>query len=132
MNFWKNLGIVLASIVALFVVIFIVWIGFFPSGRAVFNNYQNRMQKIDDKTSYQQRKIVEDTCRAMISTYESDKITYELYKSSTSTEKQGWAEQAKLRANSTASTYNNYILQNTYIWKDNIPTDINIKLVLLK
>ena len=29
-----------------------------------------------------------------------------------------------MRANKTASTYNNYILNNTYVWKENIPSDI--------
>ena len=35
-----------------------------------------------------------------------------------------WAAQAKTRANKTASSYNNYILQNNFVWKDNIPKDI--------
>ena len=35
---------------------------------------------------------------------------------------------AKTRANNTASTYNNYILKNSYVWKDNIPSDIKTKL----
>lgn len=43
-------------------------------------------------------------------------------------EKKSWAEQAKMRANKTASTYNNYILENSFVWEDNIPSDINYKL----
>lgn len=128
MNFWKSLLIVLGVIVF----IFIIWIGFFPSGRTVFNRYTTQMQKIDDKTMYQQRKTVEDTCRAMIASYNTDKLTYEQYVGSSSTEKQSWAEQARMRANKTASTYNNFILQNTFLWKDNIPPDINIKLEYIK
>lgn len=81
-------------------------------------------RKIDDATNYDTIKKVEDTCRAMISSYESDRLTYEQYKDSDNEEKQSWAEQAKMRANKTASTYNNYILENSFVWSDNIPEDI--------
>ena len=29
-----------------------------------------------------------------------------------------------MRANQTANTYNEYILKNSHVWKDNIPSDI--------
>ena len=38
------------------------------------------------------------------------------------------ANNAKIRANNTANTYNNYILKNSYVWKDNVPSDIKTKL----
>lgn len=60
--------------------------------------------------------------------YTSDKLTYEQYKDSDNAEKQSWAEQAKMRANKTASTYNNYILKNSYIWKGAVPSDIYMTL----
>ena len=99
-----------------------------PSGRATWNNWFHKVQEADDATNYETRKQVEDTCRAMISSYKSDKLTYEQYKDSDDEEKQSWAEQAKMRANKTASTYNNYILKNNYIWKGNIPSDIYMTL----
>lgn len=95
-----------------------------PSGKAAWNKYTHKLQEVDDDTNYKTLKRVEDTCRAMISSYEADKLTYEQYKDSDDTEKQSWAEQAKMRANKTASSYNNYILENEYIWKDNVPADI--------
>lgn len=64
----------------------------------------------------------------MISTYEADRLTYEQYKDSGDEEEQSWAEQAKMRANRTASTYNNYILENSYVWQDNVPSDIYTEL----
>ncbi len=85
-------------------------------------------QKIDDKTNYQTIKKVEDTCRAMISSYESDKLTWQQYKDSNNEEKKSWAEQAKMRANKTASTYNNYILENSFVWSGNVPRDIRNQL----
>lgn len=85
-------------------------------------------QKIDDATSYDTRKKVEDACRAMQSSYEADRLTYEQYKTSDSEEKQSWAEQAKMRANKTAATYNNYILENSFVWSGNVPGDISTAL----
>ena len=93
-------------------------------------DYINR--KVDDATNYETIKKVEDTCRAMIASYESDKLTYEQYKDSTNEEKQSWAEQAKMRANTTASSYNNYILNNSFVWNGNIPVDIKIELPYLE
>ncbi|MBP3404735.1 MAG: hypothetical protein J6N18_01420 [Kiritimatiellae bacterium] len=88
-------------------------------------------RKIDDATSYETLKKVEDTCRAMQASYESDRLTYEQYKDSDNEEKQSWAEQAKMRANKTAATYNSYILENSFVWKDAVPDDIRIELPIL-
>lgn len=103
-----------------------------PQGLSTINTYHYHMQKTDDVTNYNTIKEVEDTCRAMISSYESDKLTYEQYKDSDNTEKQSWAEQAKIRANKTATTYNNYILKNSFVWSDNIPDDICMELEIIK
>ena len=99
-----------------------------PAGRAAVNTYLFNVQKADDQTNYATKKEAEDTCRAMLSSYESDRLTYEQYKDSDSKEKQSWAEQAKMRANKTASTYNNYILENSFVWEGNVPADIRNKL----
>lgn len=99
-----------------------------PAGRASWNNYWHDVQEADDNTNYETRKQVEDTCRAMIASYESDKLTYMQYKDSDNEEQQSWAEQAKIRANKTAVEYNNYILKNDYVWNGNIPADIRMEL----
>lgn len=106
----------------------IVFFGCTPNGRAVWNNYWHDVQVVDDNTNYETLKKVEDTCRSMIASYESDKLVYEQYKDSDNPEKQAWAEQAKMRANKTASSYNNYILENRYVWKNNVPADIYMNL----
>lgn len=103
-----------------------------PSGRVAINSYFHDVQKVDDSTRYATRKEVEDSCRAMISSYESDKLTYMQYIGSDSEEKQNWAEQAKMRANKTASSYNNYVLKNSYVWSDNIPEDIKEQLEVIE
>ena len=91
---------------------------------ALWNSWFHAVQKADDATNYDTRKQVEDTCRAMIASYNSDRMTWQQYKDSPDEEKQSWAEQAKMRANKTASSYNNYILKNSYVWQDNVPADI--------
>ena len=88
-------------------------------------------RKIEDRTSYDTRKKVEYTCRSMIASYKTDKATYEMYKTSDNEEKQSWAEQAKMRANKTANTYNEYILKNSFVFEGNIPTDIETRLMII-
>ena len=104
----------------------------FPSGRAALNTWRHELQKVDDATSYQTRKQVEDTCRATIVSYESDKLTWEQYKDSESAEQRGWADSAKIRANKAALTYNEYFLKNSYVFDGNVPADIRTELPLIE
>jgi len=103
-----------------------------PVGRGIINTYKYQVQKVDDVTNYKTMKKVEDTCRTMIASYEADKLMYLQYKDSDHEEKQTWAEQAKIRANKTAVSYNTFILENNYVWKDNVPNDIAYELELIE
>lgn len=123
---------VIGVILAVLLIVGIIYFSAVPAGVATWNNWWHGVQKADDATNYDTLKKVEDTCRAMIASYNSDKLTYEQYKNSNSEEKQSWAEQAKMRANKTAVEYNNYILKNTYIWKGNIPADIYMNLEIIQ
>lgn len=118
------------TIISIAVVLFLVCFIFYatPEGRGLINTYFFQVQKVDDRTNYQTIKKVEDTARSMIASYESDKLVYEQYKGSDNEEKASWGEGARMRANKTAATYNNYILENSFIWEDNIPEDIKEKL----
>lgn len=115
---------IIAIVASCVLLIPIIYFSATPSGRRTWNNWWHDVQTADDDTRYETRKKVEDTCRSMIASYNSDKLTYEQYKDSDNSEKQSWAEQAKMRANKTASTYNNYILKNNYVWKNDVPSDI--------
>ena len=119
---------VLAVILAILLFVGIIYFTATPAGVATWNNWFHAVQVADDNTNYKTKKKVEDTCRAMIASYEADKLTYEQYKDSDNEEKQSWAEQAKMRANKTASSYNNYILENNYVWENNVPKDIKGRL----
>ena len=128
-------GIVLTVIISVIVIALIIgglYFGATPRGRETWNNWFHAVQKADDATRYSTRKQVEDSCRAMIASYTSDKMTYEQYVGSENTEKQSWAEQAKMRANKTAATYNEYVLKNSYVWEGNVPEDILAQLEYLK
>lgn len=120
----KSFGITLSIIISVILIGFIIFVSCTPTGVRLINGYEHSLKSADDDTNYETRKKVEDTCRAMIASYNSDKLTYEQYKDSDNSEKQSWAEQAKMRANKTASTYNNYILKNNYVWKNDVPDDI--------
>ena len=125
----KNVFAIIGAILLIVALVGLpIFFGATPTGKAIWNNWFHAVQKADDATNYETRKKVEDTCRAMIASYNADKLTYEQYKDSDNEEKQSWAEQARMRANKTASTYNNYILENSYVWQDNVPSDIYMRL----
>ena len=103
-----------------------------PFGVYTINKYSYAVRKADDMSNYKTLKEVEDTCRSYIVSYESDKVMYEQYKDSDNAEEKKWANSAKIRANKTAITYNEYILKNTYVFNGNIPEDISSQLSVLE
>ena len=124
-----------------------------PFGKALINKWKGALQKTDDETNYETLKKVEDTCRAMIATYNRDKAEYEnnrkIYLSSiekaNETDHEAtrniyikeaenalkMSESYRQQANNTASTYNDYILKNSYVWKNDVPADIYMKLDMI-
>lgn len=113
--------------------IFLLVIGYYtsPAFRTMINTELYAVQKADDATNYNTIKKVEDTCRSMISSYNADVLTWEQYKNSDG-EQRLWADQARMRANKTASTYNAYILQNSFVWANNVPNDIKSELPIVE
>lgn len=132
MNKSTKIIVVITSIVLALIIAFSIFFNVTPTGKTVWNNWMHAVQEADDDSNYETRKQVEDTCRAMIASYKSDKLTYEQYKDSDNEEKQSWAEQAKMRGNKTAISYNEYILKNQYIWEDNVPEDIDYQLEIIE
>lgn len=112
------IGLVVALLLG---ILFVAWN---PVGRGIWNVNQYAVQKVDDATRYRTRKQVEDTCRAMIASYTADKLKYEQYAASESSEQRSWGEQAKMRANQTAASYNEFILKNSFVFNGNVPKDI--------
>lgn len=127
----SKVGTIIVTIISVILIGAIIFFGFTPGGRSVWNNYTHSLEKADEN-QYETKKQVEDTARAMIASYKSDVATYEQYKDSNNEEKQSWAEQAKMRANRTANSYNEYILKNSYVWEDNIPSDIDYSLPIVE
>ena len=124
-------GTIIVAIISVILIGAIIFFGFTPGGRSVWNSYTHSLEKADEN-QYEPKKQVEDTARSMIASYKSDVATYEQYKDSDNEEKQSWAEQAKMRANRTANSYNEYILKNSYVWEDNIPSDIDYSLPIVE
>lgn len=123
----KNRGLILAVLVILLIGLILL----LPSTRRLIIGYDYQIRKIEEE-SYRNRKTVEDTARSMMAQYESDKLTYEQYKDSDKDNYKELAENAKTRANNTAIKYNEYILKNEYVWKDNVPKDIYRELATIK
>ena len=124
-------GTIIVAIISVILIGAIIFFGFTPGGRSVWNSYTHSLEKADEN-QYETKKQVEDTARSMIASYKSDVATYEQYKDSDNEEKQSWAEQAKMRANRTANSYNEYIMKNSYVWEDNIPSDIDYSLPIVE
>ena len=124
-------GTIIVTIISVILIGAIIFFGFTPGGRSVWNSYTHSLEKADEN-QYETKKQVEDTARSMIASYKSDVATYEQYTDSDNEEKQSWAEQAKMRANRTANSYNEYILKNSYVWEDNIPSDIDYSLPIVE
>ena len=99
-----------------------------PGITGYVNQWIYDVRKVGDATNYESLKRVEDTCRAMIASYEADKLTYEQYRNSDNPEQRSWAAQAMMRANKTATMYNEYVLQNSFGWAGNVPNDIRLEL----
>lgn len=127
----SKVGTIIVTIISVILIGAIIFFGFTPGGRSVWNSYTHSLEKADEN-QYETKKQVEDTSRSMIASYKSDVATYEQYKESDNEEKQSWAEQAKMRANRTANSYNEYILKNSYVWEDNIPSDIDYSLPIVE
>ena len=110
----SKVGTIIVTIISVILIGGIIFFGFTPGGRSVWNSYTHSLEKADENQ------------------YKSDVATYEQYKDSDNEEKQSWAEQAKMRANRTANSYNEYILKNSYVWEDNIPSDIDYSLPIVE
>ena len=102
----------------------ILFFGATAIGRTVWNNYWHDVEKADDNTSYENRKMVEDAARAYISSYNADVDIYNTYCDSEDENMRSYAESARIRAIQTANSYNEYLQENSYIWADNMPEDL--------
>ena len=81
-------GIIAVTIICTLIVLLLGVVIYFtcvPSGVEVWNNWRHNVQDADDRTNYETLKRVEDTCRSMIASYNSDKLTYQQYKDSDKT-----------------------------------------------
>lgn len=132
----KFLAGILCVVGVLVLVVAPIFFGATPTGKAMWNNWFHDVQKADDATNYETRKQVEDTCRSMIATYIKDKAEYEanmrLYETTGDEYYLEVATGYRQQANSTASTYNNYVLKNSYVFEGNVPADIYMTLEMLK
>ena len=122
--------IILFSILGTLIVGLTLFFTVTSTGKKIINDWQYSLNRVDER-DYEHQKEVEDTCRMMIASYNNDKLIYLQYKDSDKELEIEMSNNARTRANQTASNYNNYILKNKYVWKDNVPNDIYMQLEYL-
>lgn len=108
-----------------------IFFGATPVGRQIITGYNYDMEKAGEN-NYENRRKVEEQCRAYIASYKADKLGYEQYKNSESDLERSWAQSYKQRANRTAAAYNEYMTKNSYVFKNNIPEDLPLSLAYLE
>ena len=86
----------------------------FKGINGTINKIDYELEKQNDSQRYERRKQVEDTALSMKDVNKEVSL------------------QAKIRANSTAISYNEYILKNSFLWADNVPSDIKTKLEIIE
>lgn len=99
-----------------------------PSIVAFTNKQDAKVIEAHNKTSAKVKKQVEDTARAHMATYTSDKLAWENSKNSKDPDKQYIAESYLTRMNTSAAIFNEYMRKNSHVWEGNIPSDIDIEL----
>lgn len=126
----STLGCFLFSLLIVIICIVVI-VSEIPEYKKIENDHYYEVEKADENT-YENRKKVEDTCRAYIASYEADCITWLTCSDSGNKMDLMTANAAKIRANRTAAVYNEYFLKNSFVWEGNIPEDIKAELEYLK
>jgi len=116
-------GQVIAICLAAVFVVAVIFFTATPMGRSLWNDYTHGLNKADEN-NYETRKQVEDTARSYLADYNADVDIYRAYCNSSNPDKQEYAEAARIRAIRTANSYNEYLRKNSYVWKDNMPSDL--------
>lgn len=122
--------IVLASILGVLIVVVLFFQA--PNIHRFFNNWRFGIQEAHDQTDYATLRRVEDTARAMVASFEADRLQWEQFRDSDVQEERNWANGAMMRANRTASSFNNFMRENSFVWAYGIPSDIDFRMEYLR
>ena len=106
------------------VVISGIFFSYTQAGVRIFNEWRFGLQEVHDQTDYATLRRVEDTARAMVATWEGDYLQWQQFKDSDIQEERNWANGALMRANRTSTTFNNFMLENSFVWAYGVPDDI--------
>ena len=124
----KKKKLFLFELIVLFVVIVVAIVVYFYFSSP---NTTNNDSSIEETTSiiYHSKETVEENALSLIDLYRENFIIFSENKSIN----KDIAENARIRANSTAEYYNKYIQSNSYLWEnDNFPDGILPSLPILK
>ena len=105
-----------------------------PTGREIYNEWQESLKETDE-TTYENQVEIENLARTQIVAYESAFMQYGILKVQCETTENALdCERASAKlvsVNNLAIAFNEYMLINSHYWEDNIPDDINRELPII-
>ena len=116
-------GWIFGGVIAFVLLLVVIFDWAAPITRAI-NNWRHEIQVAHDETDYDTLRSVENTARATIATWEADRMRWFQYHDSENERERNWASGARMRANTGASTFNNFMRANNYVWAAGIPDDL--------
>ncbi len=117
----------LIGILTVVALVFLTFFGFAYHKLSAEVDYKH--DRIEEQTSYDNRKQVEDTARATIVNYNNYVDEYNIFKEYCEDDnyndgKCTRADNSRASANKAANSYNENIQKNKYLFEGNLPTDI--------
>ena len=115
--------------IALGLLIIVLALIFAPPWIRARNEYRATLQRIHAETCPDMLRAQERQARNMIASWEADRDQWLMFRDSDNQEERNWANGALMRANRTASSFNNFMLEHS--WIHGIPDDIAESLPML-
>jgi len=124
----------IGTLIGIILIMLVIFLSGTPQGREIWNDYVASLREVDEH-NYENQVLVENEARLRIVAYNSAVLQYEeLNTQCISTENSVTCSQAsakRITANNLAIQYNEYLLLNSHVWAENIPSNIDVELKLI-
>jgi hypothetical protein len=123
---WVIVGIVILVVLSFTII---------PGGRAKIRDWRTSLLEVDEQ-SYEMQVKVEDEARLRVTAYMANKTEYlslvtQLAANPTDNILTQRVSAKRTMVNNLAIQYNEFILKNSHVWKENVPADITSNLAMI-